>query len=104
MGRFSPEFFALLKEAICVNSTASITEKGEDGSKTEIAMLKMLISVGHDDYDDVRNRFDGRVVKQFPFNSNRKRSSVVVVLDDGVRRRVHVKGASEVVFGLCNSV
>jgi len=51
-GAFSPDYFAMLKEAICCNSTADLyqgtneetgePELKEKGSKTEVALLKYL--------------------------------------------------------------
>jgi hypothetical protein len=72
--QFCAEFFSILKEAICCNSTAEIIRNEEfdktratggtpaddcdefieKGSKTEIALLKFLKDMGHTDYDHVR--------------------------------------------------
>jgi Ca2+ transporting ATPase len=104
---FVPEYLALLKEAMCVNSTAYMTPDPENpnkmvetGSKTEIAMLKMLTELGHGDYLEVRDQYMKRDHKLFPFSSARKRSSIVITLSDD-SQRVHVKGASEVILSLC---
>lgn len=97
-----PEYFSKLKENICVNTNARIEDGKEFGSKTEIALINMLCNFGHEDYIEVRNIFKKRFFKVFPFSSSRKRSSVVVSLDDEANRtRAHVMGASEVVFGKC---
>ena len=80
--KFSPELFAIMKEAICVNSSASITDNGESGSKTEIAMLKLLSSLGHTDYEHVRKLYYSRYHKIFPFDSSRKMSSTVISTDE----------------------
>ena len=97
-----PEFFAKLKEGICVNSNARIQDGKEVGSKTEIAMLNMLISFGHDDYLEVRERSKKRPHKGFPFSSSRKRASIIISLDEeGTRARAYVIGASEIVLEYC---
>ena len=116
---FSGEYFALLKESICINSTAELvkdkptdqTNLGQDegegdeesnkekGNKTEIALLKYLKEMGHNDYGETRKQIEERAYsKRFNFSSTRKRSSFVMSIDaDGNNKRVHVKGASEVV-------
>ena len=100
-----PEYFSKLKENICVNTNARIEESKEIGSKTEIALLKMLMRFGHDDFIQIREKFKKRPVKVFPFSSSRKRSSIVVSLDeDGYKKRAHVMGASEVVFSKCDYI
>jgi len=104
--QFQPEYFALLKENICLNTSAYFTEQGEEvGYKTEIALLNLLTALGHSDYNEIRHSYNLRPTKMFPFSSKRKRSSIVVSLDaSGQSKRVHVKGASEVVFEKCNFV
>ena len=100
-----PEYFAKLKENICVNTNARIQDGKEFGSKTEIALIKMLEKFGHDDYQDIREKFRRRPTQAFPFSSSRKRSSIVVYLDDEYSKsRAHVMGASEVVFSKCEHI
>lgn len=102
---FSPEFFALLKENICMNTTAYINEKGEEmGYKTEIALVRLLLSSGHTDYQGLRTTYQSRPYKTFPFNSKRKRSSIVITVPETGQRRVHVKGASETILSLCETI
>ena len=74
-------------------------ENKEKGSKTEIALLKYLKEMGHSDYDTQRRDIENRAYhRRFNFSSTRKRSSYVMSIDkDGNNKRVHVKGASEVV-------
>jgi magnesium-transporting ATPase (P-type) len=99
--QFCAEFFSILKEAICCNSTAEIirneefdkTRDGkmdpneeipefiEKGSKTEIALLKYLKDMGHSDYDNVRKAIEHRYHRRFNFSSSRKRSSFVLQLE-----------------------
>mmetsp|Transcript_2008 Transcript_2008/g.4528 ORF Transcript_2008/g.4528 Transcript_2008/m.4528 type:complete len:1102 (+) Transcript_2008:36-3341(+) len=106
---FTPEFLSIFKESAFVNSSAyfgAIQEDGtfkEVGSKTEIAFLNLLSDLGHSDYKNVRDLYNTRPFKEFPFSSKRKRSSKVISLDsEGQRRRVHVKGAAEVVLKRCS--
>lgn len=100
-----PEFFSKLKENICVNTNARIEESKEIGSKTEIALIKMLIKFGHDDFLQIRDKFKKRPMKMFPFSSSRKSSSIVISLDEeGLKKRGHMMGASEVVFSKCKHI
>lgn len=99
---FQAEYLHLLKESIFTNSSAYIDpKKGQVGSKTEIAMLLLMLTLGHSDYLETRLNYFERFYKIYPFSSKRKRSSIVVTLEDG-RKRVHVKGAAEVVARNCS--
>ena len=106
MQMFEPEYFATLKESLCLNTSAYITPDGEEvGYKTEIALLTFLLSTGHSDYNEIRHSYSLRPSRIYPFSSKRKRSSIVVSLDPaGRQKRVHVKGASEVVLGKCGFI
>ena len=103
---FNAEYFALLKEAICLNSVADITTKIEEekveehGSKTEVALLKFLSEMGHNDWNALRADVENRGnIRRFFFSSTRKRSSFVLPYGpDNQNKRVHVKGAAEVVL------
>eukprot|EP00753_Platysulcus_tardus_P006997 PLAT14760.1.p2 GENE.PLAT14760.1~~PLAT14760.1.p2 ORF type:complete len:1060 (-),score=639.07 PLAT14760.1:215-3394(-) len=53
-----------------------------------------------ENYLEFRNSQQDNVVKLYSFSSARKRMSVLVRLPDG-RLRLYVKGASEIVLGLC---
>lgn len=100
-----PEYFAKFKENICVNTNARFQDGKEIGSKTEIALIQLLARFGYDDYLDVREKFKRRPGKLFPFSSSRKRSSIVISLDEeGTKSRAHVMGASEVVFANCHYI
>ena len=85
---------------ICVNSTANLGSTGEIlGNPTEGAMLNYLKGQGID-YKDIR--LVTKVVNQKPFNSTDKYMSTIVKLNDG-SELVLVKGAPEVVSGLCKN-
>ena len=99
--RFSTDYLRLLKEAVFTNTSAFFdAEKGEQGSKSEIALLLMMKSLGYSDYVETRQIYNNRFNKIFPFSSKRKRSSILVSMDDG-QQRLHVKGAGEIVIDYC---
>ncbi|CAA7263095.1 unnamed protein product [Cyclocybe aegerita] len=90
-------------ESLVVNSTAfentTHSTDGEttfEGSKTEVALLKFARqSLGMVASDVVRTRDRAKVVRMFPFSSERKCMAVVVTLSDG-QYRAYFKGASEI--------
>lgn len=83
----------------CVNSTASINSKGEIiGNPTEGAILKDMISSGHD-YKIYREGSD--IIEVKPFNSTDKYMSTTIN-EDGIST-VYVKGAPEVISRLCGN-
>jgi calcium-translocating P-type ATPase len=74
------------------------------GNKTECALLRMMMDIGVD-YKAVRDTASFNYpqgLKLFPFNSGRKRMSIVVPHEAGPR--IYTKGASEIVLGLCESI
>ncbi|KAG0166825.1 hypothetical protein DFQ28_006855 [Apophysomyces sp. BC1034] len=108
--RVDKKVLPLLKEAVCVNSTAF---EGKDengkidfvGSKTECALLGFTKVLGCD-YETIRH--DSKTVKVFPFASKRKTMTTIVqTLESSAATksqsdyRVHVKGASEIVLESC---
>jgi Ca2+ transporting ATPase len=98
---FQAEFLHVLKESVFTNSSAFIdANKGEVGSKTEIAMLMMMLALGHSDYVETRVNYLENFHKFFPFSSKRKRSSVLITLE-GDKKRLHVKGAAEILVKFC---
>lgn len=97
----SPSHFYLLKESIFTNTSAFIDPvKGQQGSKSEIALLLFMMELGHSDYLEMRGNYFERFYKIYPFSSKRKRSSTVIAMEDG-RKRVHLKGAVEIVIKSC---
>lgn len=109
---FNESYFTLLKLSIVLNSTAffetyidehSQAEKTRTvGSKTELAMIKFLMKLGHEDYLALRTHYLLNRYKLFPFSSKRKRSSIVVSDDEqGNVPRVFVKGAPEALIENC---
>lgn len=66
------------------------------GSKTETALLAMVINLNWGDYALIRKA--AQVVQMIPFGSKRKSMGVVIKTDHGYR--FLLKGASEVLLGL----
>lgn len=100
---FQAEFLRILKETVFVNSSAYIDPiKGKQGSKTEIAMILLMQTLGHSDCIETRKTYMERFYQSYPFSSKRKRSSIIITTDEG-KLRVHVKGASEVIAECCRS-
>ncbi|KAF7720873.1 hypothetical protein EC973_005882 [Apophysomyces ossiformis] len=108
--RVDRKIVPLMKEAVCVNSTAF---EGKDengkvdfvGSKTECALLGFVKNLGCD-YETIRH--DCKAAKVFPFASKRKTMTTVIqrlensaVTKSQSDYRIHVKGASEIVLEAC---
>ncbi|CAG9336020.1 unnamed protein product [Blepharisma stoltei] len=89
-----PDYFSFLKDAICLTTAARIEDEKEIGSKTELAMIKLLLTVGHGDYMKVRQDFVKDTLVTNPFASKRKRGSTVVRYSEDLAR-IYVVGASE---------
>lgn len=70
------------------------------GTPTESALLEFGLSLGGNFEIE---RSESRIIKVEPFNSLRKRMSVVVMLPDG-KHRAYCKGASEIILKMCNKV
>lgn len=92
----------LIADGIAVNSTAQLdTSKGGKpevlGNPTEGALLLWLDANGVD-YRRLKEKF--KVVDELPFSTERKYMATVVEGNDG-QRILFVKGAPEIVFGMC---
>ncbi|CAG8559832.1 9887_t:CDS:2 [Ambispora leptoticha] len=95
-----------LKQSIAINSTAFeyVDENGKttfSGSKTETALLSLLVDLGLTDYKELRR--EAKTVQVFPFSSDRKAMGMVVKLSDS-KYRFYVKGASEVLVRHAESI
>lgn len=91
----------VLREGIAVNSTAQLDMSGEKpqvlGNPTEGALLLWLTERGVD-YQTMR---DNAVrIDELPFTTERKFMATVVKSSTG-KNIVYVKGAPEIVFGMC---
>lgn len=94
------------RDSIATNSTAfEGEEKGQVvfvGSKTETSLLQFardFLGMGA----IAEERANAQIVQMFPFDSGRKCMGVTLKLKDG-RYRMFVKGASEIMLRLCNTI
>ncbi len=94
---FAIENEQLLNEAIAFNSTAELDGNQGIGNPTEIALLLWLQGKGVD-YRKLRE--SGKVESQQPFSTETKYMKTVVTIDG--QRHEFVKGAPEIVMGMCN--
>lgn len=96
-GDISSETF---NEGIAVNSTAQLETSGDRqtvlGNPTEGALLLWL---ANQDLDYRTLREYAEIVSEIPFTTERKYMATEVISHDG-KRRIYVKGAPEIVFGL----
>ena len=81
--------------ALCIN--ASINGEEEHGDPTELAILREAI---HRDFDP--NKIVATRLDEIPFDSERKRMTVVMEYPDG-KRIAYMKGAPEVLLDLCQA-
>jgi len=101
----------LLWEAVSCNCVGTTKE----ASATELAMIKFVDRCGID-YKEIRRTYlppqeKEDQLKRFPFDSARKRMSTIIDIPEaevdstehGYGRRIHVKGASEIILGTCAS-
>ncbi|CAK8570984.1 unnamed protein product [Lathyrus sativus] len=101
----SDEVLSILLQAIFQNTSSEVVKDKEGkqtilGTPTESAILEFgLVSGG--DFDAQRKSC--KILKVEPFNSDRKRMSVLVGLPDG-RVRAFCKGASEIVLKMCDKI
>lgn len=96
-----------IKEGISVNSTAFLEYDEETkkmnalGNPTEGALLLWLNDNG---VDYLKLRENAKVVKQLPFHTQRKFMATVVESPLLGKKVLYVKGAPEIVLGLCAKV
>ncbi|CAJ2677078.1 unnamed protein product [Trifolium pratense] len=98
---------SILSQAIFQNTSAEVVKdkNGKNtilGSPTESALLEFGLLLGSD--FDARNRSKAyKILKLEPFNSVRKKMSVLVGLPDG-RVQAFCKGASEIILNMCDKI
>lgn len=104
----SPECKELAIQSIAVNSSAfeeAVSENNSDifvGSKTETALLNFARNyLGLGPLAAQRETY--KVLRVYPFDSAKKFMATVIALPEG-GVRVLVKGAAEVMVGLCTSI
>ena len=104
--RTNPAVMDLFCFSLAINSTADQEMKEGvlqwRGNKTEIGMLGLLQRFKYD-MKAARARFphhDLSKIKQFPFNSAKKRMTTIIREDNGTLT-AHIKGASEAILEQC---
>lgn len=104
----SPATRELLMQSIVANSSAfeeAPTEPNADifvGSKTETALLNFArVYLGMGPLATVRQEY--KVLRVYPFDSAKKYMATVIALPTGGVRLI-IKGAAEVMVGLCTSI
>ena len=101
------EISNIIKEGISVNSTAFLEQDKESGkmnalgNPTEGALLLWL---NDNEVDYLKLRDAAKVVQQLPFHTQRKYMATVVDSPLIGKRVLYVKGAPEIVLGLCAKV
>lgn len=92
---------SLLSEAVALNCQGTVLDAGA----TEMAMLKFITRCDID-FEALRKKHLPKEYLRFHFDSSRKRMSTVIenVEDNtnGYSKRLHVKGASEIVVETCS--
>lgn len=73
-------------------------ESIENSAATEQAMLKFITRCGFD-FNKLRKDLVPRDLVRFQFDSARKRMSTICEI--GSTKRIHIKGASEIVLDTC---
>ncbi|XP_043725076.1 calcium-transporting ATPase 4, plasma membrane-type-like [Telopea speciosissima] len=95
----------ILLQAIFQNTSSEVV-RGKDGKNhilgtpTESALLEFGLLMGGD-FDAQRG--ESKIVKVEPFNSVKKKMSVLVALSTG-GFRLFCKGASEIILGMCDKI
>lgn len=105
---YKSEFFGnptdeIIYESLCVNSTAQLNLTAEKpevlGNPTEGALLLWLVSRGVN-FNDIRK--NSKRLDELPFSTERKFMATIVKNNEGVKH-LYVKGAPEIVFGMCSN-
>ena len=100
------EVLELIRLNMAINSTAEVykNETGElvaIGNPTEVALLKWMHKNGPD-YDVYRR--SATDVKQIPFSTELKYMQTTAVVQDGESPVRFIKGAPEIVMGMCDAI
>jgi len=103
MDMFGPIPENIIYEGIAVNSTARIEKNGEKaqvlGNPTEGALLLWIMARGRD-YNTLRDK--ATRIEELPFTTERKYMATLVRSATG-KNILYVKGAPEIVFGMCSA-
>lgn len=100
------EVLELIRQNMAVNSTAELVQETDGnmvsiGNPTEVALLKWL-QVNGVDYHEYRD--SAEVAGQIPFSTENKYMQTTVRRDDSGGMLRFVKGAPEIVLGMCDSI
>ncbi|XP_023526274.1 calcium-transporting ATPase 4, plasma membrane-type-like [Cucurbita pepo subsp. pepo] len=101
----SENVLGILLQSIFQNTSCEVTKDKDGqnsivgGTPTESALLEFGIHLGGDFH---AQRTEYNILKVEPFNSVRKKMSVLVALPNGGGVRAFVKGASEIILGMCD--
>lgn len=100
------EVLELIRQNMAVNSTAELVQETDGnmvsiGNPTEVALLKWLQENGVD-YHEYRD--SAEVAGQIPFSTENKYMQTTVRRDDSGGLLRLVKGAPEIVMGMCDSI
>jgi len=98
---FPDKYHEIIKQALACNGSATL--EPYFGSKTEIALLEFLQNK-NENYQTIRQQYTSPTSIKFPFSSQRKRMSLILEnVENGLpsRKRMHIKGASEIVLESC---
>lgn len=98
---FPEKHHDIMRQSLACNSSATLVPYV--GSKTEIALLEFLKNRS-EDYEALRTQYVTPTSTKFPFSSQRKRMSIILDnVENGLpnRKRMHIKGASEIVLESC---
>lgn len=96
----------LMSEGVLFNCSARVekNDNGEletKGNCTEQGLIKFLMEVGVDTYENIMKKTDN-ILQIIPFNSKRKRACTAVRHpDDQGTCRTFLKGAPEIVIPFC---
>ncbi|KAH8512502.1 hypothetical protein H0E87_005959 [Populus deltoides] len=106
MSSFSENVHGILLQSIFQNTGSEVT-KGKDGrdnilgTPTEIAILEFGLILGGE-FKTHHN--ESEIVKVEPFNSEKKKMSVLVSLPNNGGFRAFCKGASEIILKMCDKM
>lgn len=100
------EELEIIRQNMAINSTAEVYSNYDDkpvviGNPTEVALLKWMHKNGKD-YDVYRRNIID--IKQVPFSTEAKYMETTAVLNEGYTPIRYIKGAPEIVLGMCNSI
>ncbi len=100
------DVFELIRQNMAINSTAEVFKDADGrlvtiGNPTEVALLKWM---HHNGPDYPQYRDSAEIVEQTPFSTENKYMQTTVRRDDSGGLLRYVKGAPEIVMGMCDSI